>query len=154
MRGNGKRFSDEDMLQLLREKAKALGRVPTYMAVNSDPGMPTAQGYAYRFGSFSDAVIRAGLEPNLRGGRHKYTNTDLIKYLQDYHFKHGRSPSQRSIRKLGYRFPAPSIYVTRFGSWNKALELAGLTPSYDRIPPYREAHRSWWRRLVSLILRK
>lgn len=50
----------------------------------------------------------------------KYTDEDLLNLLRTFHAEHGRSPKQREIVQY-------QTITKRFGSWNKALEKAGLT---------------------------
>lgn len=51
------------MLERLRTKAESIGRTPTVREVRGDDSMPSPSTYRYRFGSFSDAVGEAGLDP-------------------------------------------------------------------------------------------
>ncbi len=56
-------------------------------------------------------------------GRYKYTDQELIKKLKETARKLGRTPKRREVRN-----PGSWVYSKRFGSWNKALKTAGLTP--------------------------
>jgi hypothetical protein len=47
--------------------------------------------------------------------------------LRDLDVELGHPPSQAELREREV-LPHPSTYKYRFGSWNKALEAAGLTP--------------------------
>ena len=55
----------------------------------------------------------------------KYTDNYLLEQLQQFYTEHNRSPSYRDFIKNS-KYPSCSSYERRFGSWNKALELAGL----------------------------
>jgi len=50
----------------------------------------------------------------------KYTKETLIQSLKDFHTINGRSPVSKE-------FPNSTTYERYFGSWNKALTLAGLS---------------------------
>jgi hypothetical protein len=58
-------------------------------------------------------------------GNKYYSNQDLIKILQDYYKENKEVPTTKIFDELD-NFPSPHIYRHRFGSWNKALEAAGL----------------------------
>ena len=57
-------LSDDELIELMIDKARRLGKTPTRADVNSDPNMPSADTYRRRFGTYTNAVIRAGLKPN------------------------------------------------------------------------------------------
>ena len=59
------RLSDEDLLLLLVNLAKRLGRTPTTVDVINDPDIPSYSVYLRRFNSYNEALIRAGLKPNI-----------------------------------------------------------------------------------------
>ncbi len=54
------KYSDEELLQFLIDKAKELGRTPGKRELTN----PVGTTYQRRFGSYTNAVIAAGLEPN------------------------------------------------------------------------------------------
>lgn len=52
----------------------------------------------------------------------KYTDEDLIEILQQKAKELGRPPKTREVRQWG-------TIINHFGSFDKALEAAGLTPN-------------------------
>ena len=62
-------YTNEELIGLLKAKAKSLGRTPTIKDVNSDKSMPHANTYTDRFGSWNQALKAAGLTPNRRGSK-------------------------------------------------------------------------------------
>lgn len=70
---------------------------------------------------------------NNKGNPLKYTNEQLIKILQDEAKKFGFSPSSRMFEN-NKNLPDPYTYRSRFGSWNKAVIVAGLNPR-QALPP-------------------
>lgn len=54
--------------------------------------------------------------------RTKYTDKDLLNKIIEFHKIHGRIPLKRE-------FNAWDIYKARFGSWNRAIVLAGFEPN-------------------------
>ena len=51
-------------------------------------------------------------------------NEELLDHLRNYYNVHGKPPKQTDFKKPGY--PTLSSYYKQFGTWNKALEKAGL----------------------------
>ena len=81
------------------------------------------------FGSWDEALKAAGLEKpvDVRVGD-KLNKEEMLGYLRDFYRKEGRSPNSRDFRGKGRPKGAPgsSSYVEYFGSWDEALEAAGL----------------------------
>ena len=59
--GPARRYTDDDLLGHLLRRAEELGRTPTMR----DKGIPDGWTYRARFGSFNNAVLLAGLVPNV-----------------------------------------------------------------------------------------
>lgn len=60
----------------------------------------------------------------------KYSDHELIQYIQDFYKENNRIPQARDFRtKTNY--PDSSTFESRFGSWNKAIEAAGFTADYN-----------------------
>jgi hypothetical protein len=58
----------------------------------------------------------------------KYSNGKLIRLLKEFADKVGRSPTKRMVRDSD-EMPHHETYIDRFGSWNDALDEAGLEPN-------------------------
>jgi Homing endonuclease associated repeat/HNH endonuclease len=107
------RISDEELLDKLRVFYKAHGRAP---AIRDFPGGAT---YEKRFGSWNVALQAAGLPINKPGS---VSDEEMLAALQKFHREQGRSPTLDE-------FPEAATIEQRFGSWNKALQAAGLPPN-------------------------
>lgn len=57
-----------------------------------------------------------------------YSREQLLAILKDFFYKNQRVPYHAEFRSDPL-YPDPSSYVAVFGSWNKALEEAGLNPN-------------------------
>lgn len=55
-----RKYTDEELLENLVNLAERLGRTPSQTEVRN----PDSCTYRYRFGSYNNAVVAAGLEPN------------------------------------------------------------------------------------------
>jgi 5-methylcytosine-specific restriction endonuclease McrA len=84
----------------------------------------SAEPYKREFGTWNDALRAADL-PRVK--RAKLTEDELVGELRRVADKIGESPSVAQMETLGRRYP--SIYIKRFGSWNSAIEAAGLDPT-------------------------
>ena len=124
-----KRYTDEELIKLLQALAKFLGRTPKVKDVESDINMPSAGAYIARFGSWNKTLETAGFSPNRY--YHGCTNEELIELLKAKIKSLGRIPVVRDI-KADDSMPDPSLYWSRFGSWKKALEIAGFSPKDNR----------------------
>ncbi len=59
-----KKYSDSELLDILRSEFKKLGRTPTVAYFNKTSNLPSSIIFQKRWGSWNNAVIKAGLEPN------------------------------------------------------------------------------------------
>lgn len=118
-------YTNDELIELLREKAERDGRVPTRRSVNADSDMPSATAYCSRFGSWNKTLEIAGLLVDRRLYR-DYTDEELIELLKAKAERDGRVPTERSVNTDG-SLPSSRFYSKRFGSWNAALEAAGLS---------------------------
>ncbi len=77
-----------------------------------------------RFGGWNRALEKAGLPLNKKN-KLKYTDEELLQLLKDKAQELGRSPYRRELIE-------GATIDTRFGSWNKALEKAGLEANKEK----------------------
>ena len=114
-------YSDEELIEMLREYAKELGRVPRAEDVHANPSMPSETTYLYHFGSWNKALQIADLQVNI----HVATDEELLEKLKSFADELGRIPTSEDIDS-NPSMPSRSTYRSRFGSWNKALQMVGL----------------------------
>jgi hypothetical protein len=138
-------WSDQEIVEVLRSWAAKRGAAPS----SSDwDGSPNPDVIAGRFGGWNAALAAAGLTP--RFVRREWTEEQLLDGLRRFASDHGRPP--RAIDRMGSReqYPSPSLIITRFGSWSRALRAAGLQPGnpppttpeqiVDVLRAYHETH--------------
>lgn len=121
-------YDRETLLEMLEQLATDLGRTPTTGDL-ARRGLPCSVTYARHFGSWPAALAEIGLEP--KAGNTRYGREELLDILRTLDKRLGRPPSQAELSRRE-NLPHPSTYKQRFGSWNKALEAAGLRPRYPR----------------------
>lgn len=54
------KYTDEELLEILKNYSKI--KFPTYRDFNSKNGLPSGRTYVDRFGSFQNAILKAGIE--------------------------------------------------------------------------------------------
>ena len=116
-----KKYKKQELIKNLRQLSKDLNRLPK----QRDLIKPSLMAYRNAFGSFNKALSEAGLEPRKRVS---YTNTELLELLRKRYSQTNKIPTQRDFNKLK-NYPDSKTYYEHFGSWNKALETAGLKPN-------------------------
>ncbi len=109
-------ISSDDLLEDLRKSASKFGGRITLEQYNS-VGKFSAKPFKERFGSWSKALISAGLEANLA---RNLSDDELFENLEEVWLKLGRQPKYVEFETLS-RFSG-ATYAARFGSWKKAIE--------------------------------
>lgn len=112
--------TNEEMLQMLRDLAEELGHTPRTKDLAAAYNLPCGQCYVERFGSFSQAIILAGMTPY-----GQISNEELLEELRCLAKKLGHTPSSPEVN-ADPDMHNSSIYRKRFGSYTNAVTLAGL----------------------------
>lgn len=99
-----------------------LGKVPTVVDMHKK-GDYHPETYLEHFGTWEQALEAAELNPEDMGAK-KIPDRDLLDDLQRVADDLGRSPTKAELREHG-RY-SDKTYQNRFGTWNNALEAAGL----------------------------
>jgi hypothetical protein len=122
-------YTDEDLLNYLKELSVKLGRTP-YGHEIEKAGKIRLWLYRKRFGSIVNAQKAAGLVPYKERVKIKqqmfseYSNEYLLNHLKELSVKLGRAPYGHEIDTAGK--VKQWAYVKRFGSFSKAQKAAGL----------------------------
>lgn len=125
------RYTDEQMLEALREAAKKLGHTPGIREIGR--GFPSADAYRRHFGSWEKAIELAGLPKRARkcNKLNRYSDEELLEILREVSKELGRTPKMTDFRKGHDNMPSAGTFVIRFGSWTAALEKAGFNDDSD-----------------------
>ncbi|MED3440147.1 hypothetical protein P4393_11820, partial [Bacillus subtilis] len=112
-------YTKDELIEMLQKLAKDLGRTPKFHEVSQ------SQSIINYFGSFNKGLEAAGLPINAIRTPYKYTREELIQILLEAEKELGRPPKAKEIKQY---------YAIRnhFGSFNKALEIAGIKPVSNR----------------------
>ncbi len=139
---SGKRYSDEELLRCLTDASKKLGGVLTTSAYGefirgrSLPDgrpWPTHQALQLRFGSWRDALCRAGLLANPSSpiaGQRIFETGHCIDAIRHVARELGHAPSaneyDRAARASSRGLPSLATVRNRCGGWLEALRAAGF----------------------------
>ncbi|MBO1306312.1 hypothetical protein JZO70_09080 [Enterococcus sp. 669A] len=104
-------FTNEELIEMVQQQAAELGYTP------NGPEFKFGSMASQRFGSWAKFVESAGLE--VRRTKNVMKNEELIELVHVIAEDLGRTPVREE-------FPYTSLTITRFGSWTKFLESAGL----------------------------
>jgi hypothetical protein len=120
--GLRRRYSDEQILDALRDAAARLGRTPTMREFSADAETSVhPQTVVEHFGSWNAATRKAGLVP-----RRFATKAELLRLLLELGEELGRVPTARDLDEHRARMPSKSLYWHTFGSLTAALREAGF----------------------------
>lgn len=115
----------DELLAELRRLADDHDQRPTVELMN-DEGQYWVSTYRRRFGSWANALTEAGFEPADARTTKQISEADLLAELERMATAEGATPTFQDMERDGAY--SPRTYVDRFGSWNEALEAAGLNP--------------------------
>lgn len=122
----------DQLLDKIKKCAEAIGQTPSKREFID---WCESQRYVHliykTFGSWSAAIKMINLKKRVKkecGGRKKYSNEELLEYLQIFYQENGTPPTETDCRRG--LIPDSSVYKRRFGSLPKARELAGI---YDEV---------------------
>lgn len=115
-------YKEEYLLEFIRYFCHKEGRVPR-AADFIDNKYPSFNVYKETFGTWNNAIIKAGLQPN-RTGPTGYTDRELLEAHIRFYEENRRSPTAAEfINNLAY--PGFLTYQ-RFEGWNNSLKILGL----------------------------
>lgn len=118
-------YDREDLLAELRRLRENRGTLPSMDDVAEESSYPLT-AYVEAFGSYPEAVRAAGMETEIFTRGSAASNQQLIEDLREFADELGHRPSQNEMNEEGPY--TAERYRRRFGSWNEAIETAGMTP--------------------------
>jgi hypothetical protein len=112
--------TDQQLLDDLRTAASKVATTTLALEQYKSVGSFSEHPFREHFGSWSEAVRRAGLAPPA-GYRARASNEDYFRNLERLWVTLGRQPRYMEVEKPLSDF-SMKAYEHRFGSWRKALE--------------------------------
>lgn len=114
-------YTEEELLEEIHRLTE--DDTPPLGVEMEEVGRYSQTAYKKRFGSFNKAVEEAGYTPVRRSG---ISDDVLFAELQSFYDEYGESPTIPQFD--GYSEYSSGALWNRFGSWDEALEAAGLPP--------------------------
>ncbi len=123
----------DQLLSKIHEVEKKLGRTPSFVEFMNETGGQRYSSLIVRtFGTWIQALKMAKLQPKERIAKSvktRYTDEELLEYLVNFARENQSVPTWSDFNRG--LLPTFGIYTKRFGSIEKARELAGV---YDFVP--------------------
>lgn len=116
-------ISNEELISELQRLGAELGRRPTIHEMN-EKGKYWGSTFKNHFESWAAAVDEAGFDPADVG--QQIGRENLLAELDRVGDALGKRPTFREMEEHGKY--DPTTYIREFGSWTRALEIAGFTP--------------------------
>lgn len=120
--------TEDELLGFMKKFEKENGRAPMILDFNNNSEYPSFAQYIKLFGKWNKAIEMAGLW-NSYVKRQLYKDKELLGFMKQFEKENGRVPVLRDFDN-NPRYPNYTTYMKVFGSWNKAIELAGLQVSH------------------------
>lgn len=117
-------FTDGELLDHLISIADEIGHTPSKREFQ-ELSSHSHTTYVERFGCWNDAVEAAGLD---HVQVHSVPRKEFLTAIRNLADELGRAPTRLEMDSMGDR--DSSLYQSKFGSWNEAIEAAGLEPRY------------------------
>jgi len=112
-------ITDEELLTELKRVASELNKTAVSREENDERGKYGTTTYIRRFGSWFNALEKAGLEKTRTPMN--LPEEDLFQNLEEIWIKLGRQPRYAEVQKPLSKYHV-GTYENRFGTWRKALE--------------------------------
>jgi DNA invertase Pin-like site-specific DNA recombinase len=131
----GRKLSDEAMLDLLRTLLKKRGRLSSNI-IDEEQGIPCAMTFENRFGSLMRAYELIGYRPERYETRYcrpqGLSNEQLLEGLKRLKQRHGRVT--QAIIRDSTDVPSYRVFHVRFGGLSRALQLIEHVPEQSPKP--------------------
>lgn len=125
-------LSKDEILEELTRYSKLREGVLNYSVYEAEyreKGLPSPTAILNCFGSWLVAAKEVGAETVNQ--RWYCTESELLEHLQQYHKEFDETPNMRAWKEYAKQrgLPDKGVYQRVFGSWNAAVEKAGLKPN-------------------------
>lgn len=137
---NKRGICPDQLLDIVKRSQEHFGYTPSVREFEGLYGYRYHEPIRRTFGSFSNAVRKAGLQERPKKGhapkgipRIRHTDDELLDYLQVFYQEHGMIPTAGDCNRG--LLPSYASYTGHFGSFPNARKLAGvpdLAPNANR----------------------
>lgn len=124
----GDELSRDELVSALQSLADSLNKTPQAKDMD-EHGEFSAVSYWRKFGSWEEALGAAEFESRSVEPVNKLSREDLLNELISVASDVDRVPTTTDMQTHGAY--SPGTYINRFGSWDKAIQLADIRPTSD-----------------------
>jgi hypothetical protein len=121
--GRKMKISDEMLIENLKAISYNIGGVPK--TTDLKLGKYSINAYRRAFNTFAEALIICGMKPHIQLC---LSDDDLLNDLKRVYDVIGKSFSHKEFIEHSKTVVGRNVFVRRFGSWAKALNLVGIKP--------------------------
>ena len=111
--------TDDELLDDIKRVANSLQRKHLSMKEYDENGQFSHYAAADRFGSWNNALVKAGLEMSTN---RQFTDDELFANLESVWIKKGVQPVRKDMDNKTVSSISSGAYKRRFGTWNNALQ--------------------------------
>lgn len=126
------KYTDEELIKMLQDYYNETGQNPTISAI-TERGI-SHKTFCAHFGSFNNALIKAGLKINMEPSTVIHSDEELLEMYKDLCKKLGRGATSKEIDE--YLPYSSDVFAVRFGGVQKLKELAGYPDTHIRSKKY------------------
>lgn len=119
----------DQLMQKIKDLAEVLERVPSKTEFVKRYGGKYVGAIYTTFGSYPEAVRRAGFKPLSDERLEKYEVENLLEMLRAFYKERGRTPVYSDMN--GRDLPVWKTFRKKFGSMNEMREMAGIPGLYQ-----------------------
>lgn len=119
------KYTDLQLVDILKQWAQDYRGPYTRIAYNNAKLTPKAEAIAYRLGSWSNALKKAGLPVPVIVGKKQYSDEELLVLLQKWKERSNGPYSVTEYKRTGLK-PHAATFIERFGKWSIALKKADV----------------------------
>jgi len=132
-KGTPSTYTDDEIIASLRRCLEEQNAVSAkaYQKGGYKPGRTTI---ANHFGSWNNALIAAGIPPHDPNEK-QFTDEDIFEQLRACYDENEQHLSMDKYIE-SKRIPTAHTIIKYFGSWNNAVEQAGITPNESHIKTF------------------
>jgi hypothetical protein len=122
------KWSDQEILTSLRDWSNRHGRSPNSCEwLRGSPDRPGALCVRRRFGSWENALRKAGLKPNQRTQPRYWADAEILDAIRSWAERTGRPPTHKDWVRAATGRPCGRSVSQHFGTFGAAVAAAGFT---------------------------
>ena len=123
------KYSNKGLLNKLKKFADEINKTPSRLDFQKHQKnyLPSHSTYVKRFGTYKNACLLAGLEPNesFLNEYEKISDREMLNKFIHYAYKLNKIPTMKEVDKAE-KMPSSENYRFRFGSWGEVINKTNL----------------------------